>query len=46
VINCQFAICKIAFWNTTVFKSGVEKCPLCSSMNISLISIANDMHKK
>jgi len=46
VIKCQFAICKICFWSATVFKSGVQKCPLCSSGNISLIGITNDIHKK
>ncbi len=46
VINCQFAICKICFWSATIFKSRVQKCPLCLSSNISLISIANDIHKK
>ena len=52
----QFAICKVCRWSATLLKSAIKNdknknnqdvvhiCPLCSSDNISLITIANDIH--
>ena len=52
-IDCQFAICETFFWSATVFKSAEQReraifhtCPICSSSNISLITIANGIFRK
>lgn len=51
-ISCQFVICESCFWTATVFnlnkkwdknsprRTTVNTCPMCSSKNISIISIS------
>jgi hypothetical protein len=58
-IDCYFAICETCFWTATIFNSvknddnsdkrSISTCPICSSKDISMISIpihGNDANLK
>ncbi len=46
--NCHFALCKLCFWNATIFKSDLQEhktntCPDCLNDNsVSLIPLTTD----